>query len=78
MRLVPSSPASRNTAESHHTGLKLNISAKAASAPATPPMAAVWVLIFHHALITAHVICTSSAAMSMPPMKRGMCMRSMR
>ena len=58
--------------QSHHMGLNMKMKAKAMSAPATPPIAAVWVDIFHHVLISAQTICMSSAAMSMLIMKCGM------
>lgn len=77
MRQVPSTPATRSTTQSQKMGLKPNIIEKAAIAPAIPPMAAVWVLIFHHTLTMEQSICMMSAAMSMLDMKCGMCMLSM-
>ena len=56
IRQVPNIPAVRKTTHSHQTGLKPRYSAKAKSAPPTPPMAAVWVEIFHHTLIRAQTI----------------------
>ena len=78
MRQVPSRPATKNTRQSHHTGLKPRYSAKANRAPPTPPMAAVWVEIFHHTLMIAQTICSNKAAMMMALMKWGMCRRSIR
>ena len=51
--------------------LKENSSENTKSAPATPPMAAVWVEIFHQTLIKAQTICTNRAAMTMLPIKWG-------
>ena len=75
MRLVPTMPAMTKMRQSHQTGLKSRYSAKANSAPATPPMAAVCVEIFHQTLMSAQTICTSKPATTMAPMKWGMCMR---
>ena len=69
MRAVPRIPESRMTTQSHHTGLKRNSSAKAMSAPATPPMAAVWVEIFHQMLMSRLTAWMSRAAMTMMMMK---------
>ena len=66
-----------NTRQSHHKGLKLKSTAKACSAPATPPMADVCVDIFHQMFITTQHICMARAAMRMMLMKWGMCVISM-
>ena len=71
IRLVPTMPPKRRIRQNHHTGLKENSSENTKSAPATPPMAAVWVEIFHQTLIKAQTICTIRAAMTMLPMKWG-------
>lgn len=73
IRLVPTIPANMMTRQSHHTGLKANISEKAISPPVTPPMAAMCVDIFMNIFVTAHAICTTRAAIRMLPMKRGTC-----
>ena len=78
IRLVPRMPAKMNVNESHHTGLKPKNSAKTNKAPATPPMAAVWVEIFHHTLIMAQVIWMNRAAVTMVIIKWGMCRSSIR
>ena len=53
MRLVPTAPESTITKQNHHIGLKVKIMANASKAPATPPIAAEWVDIFHHILMSA-------------------------
>ena len=78
IRLVPRMPATMNVSESHQTGLKPKNSAKTKRPPATPPMAAVWVEIFHHTLIMAQVIWMNRAAVTMAVMKWGMWRNSMR
>ena len=72
-RLVPTSPASKRMRQIHQVGLKLKISAKAMTAPVTPPMAAEWVEIFHHTLMMAQMICMDKAARSTTPMTKGTC-----
>ena len=62
IRLVPRMPARISTTQSHHTGLKPKNSPKTKSAPATPPMAAVWVEIFHHTLMRAQTTWMNNAA----------------
>lgn len=62
MRLLPTTPATRKMTHSHHIGLKTKSSENASSAPAKPPMAAVWVDIFHQMLIMAHTIWMTNAA----------------
>ena len=52
--LVPNKPATMIMIQSHHTGLYEKMPEKAISAPATPPMAAVWVLIFQKRFTKAH------------------------
>ena len=78
MRLVPTNPPTINTKQSHQTGLNMKRKAKAISPPATPPMAAVCVEIFHQTLISAHTTCTTRAATNMRAMKRGICNTDMR
>ena len=68
IRLDPTSPPSSITNVSHQMGLKLKINAKAMTPPVTPPIAAVWVEIFHHTLTSAHNICTTNAATSIEVM----------
>ena len=70
-RLVPTSPASKRMRQIHQVGLKLKISAKAMTAPVTPPMAAEWVEIFHQRLMMAQVSCIISEATTMLPTKCG-------
>ena len=71
-------PETSRVKQSHHTGLKAKSIENAMSAPVTPPMAAVWVEIFHHTLTMAHTIWMSSAAMRMRAIKLGMRSRVMR
>ena len=78
IRLVPRMPARMNVSESHHTGLKAKISAKTNRAHATPPIAAVWVEIFHQTLIIAQVIWMNRAAVTMVIIKWGICRNSIR
>ena len=78
MRLVPTSPPTINTKQSHHTGLNMKRKAKAIKPPATPPMAAECVEIFHQTLISAQTTCTTRAATNMRAMKRGICNTDMR
>ena len=65
MRELPTMPAIIKIAQNHHSGLKANNMEKASSAPAKPPIAAVWVEIFHHTFIMAHTIWMTSAATRM-------------
>ena len=58
-----------STRQNHHVGLKRNTSEKMNRAPATPPMAAVWVEIFHQTLMSAHTIWMMSALKTMLRMK---------
>ena len=69
IRLLPSKPAKSSTRHTHHTGLNMNILAKPSKAPATPPMVAVWVLIFQKWFMMAQTTCMNSAASSMLLMK---------
>ena len=55
MRLVPTIPPNIRVIHNHHVGLKAKIKANANNAPATPPMAAVCVEIFHQTLIIAQI-----------------------
>ena len=66
-------PASSIRAHIHHSGLKPKMKANAITAPVVPPMAAVWVEIFHQLLSMAHIICIATAAVSTALMKWGMC-----
>ena len=56
MRLVPTAPANTRMKQSHHVGLKSKMKDKAIRAPKKPPIAAVWVLIFHQMLMMAQTI----------------------
>lgn len=78
MRLEPTIPDAMTTRHSHQTELKLSMNENANSAPSTPPIAAVWVDIFHHTLITAQSICITSATISIDVIKCGKCNRFMR
>ncbi len=69
--LVPTIPDTRSTRQSHQVGLKVNISAKARSAPATPPIAAECVDIFHQMLTNAQTIWMVRAATKMMLRNRG-------
>ena len=65
MRLEPTTPASSRAKQSHHTGLKANISAKATMAPVTPPAAAVCVDTFHFMFNSEQSTCIISDASTM-------------
>ncbi len=77
IRLEPTIPDTMTTKQNHHTGLKLSIKENANNAPSTPPIAAVWVEIFHHTLITAQSICITNATMRIDVIKCGKCNRFM-
>ena len=77
MRLEPTIPDAMMTKQSHHTGLKLSINENASNAPSTPPIAAVWVDIFHHTLIMAQSICITNATIRIDVIKCGKCSRFM-
>ena len=64
-------PAMRMTKQSHHTGLKENICAKATNAPARPPMAAMCDDIFHFRLMTVQSTSMTIAATSTLPTEWG-------
>ena len=61
------------TKQSHHVGLNIKRKENAINAPATPPIAAEWVEIFHQMLITAQSTCIISAAIRIRAMKWGIC-----
>ena len=75
--LLPTIPETMRVRQSHHIGSKLSSREKAISEPVTPPMAAVWVEIFHYTLMTAQRICITSATMSMDVSMCGRCSRFM-
>ena len=55
--LLPTMPAMIRTRQSHQMGLKAKMTEKASRAPVKPPMAAVWVEIFHQTLMSAQRTC---------------------
>ena len=71
--LLPTMPETVSVRQSHHIGLKLNNNEKASREPVTPPIAAVWVDIFHHTLMIAQRICITNATISIDVSMCGRC-----